>query len=485
MEKTISNSEINNKYVLALVEGTNKMLSIKRFSIASSDFIISEIEYLVEDPNKTLWDIYTQLEYLFDYSASYALCFPFEYNNAFIDYAVCPKQISPCSIDDLIKKRHKDLSYRYKRINETKRKILIDKLLAQYKENMVNHMHSLKKKYAQQAKRFIRCQNLNETLKKVVGNASTKMYSTDNIGWTSFKYSVSDDVIVIVKTNFGYGNSSYFYLAIKYKDIVLIPYSDLVHYYYANMKNLISYTRSYALKRDSWRGALEFVADFVNASMINPEKFIHDYVIKEIEEMIKGLRETMRDPSEVLTRIKDKKIDYISMKVIRPFIPEDQRIYDIMPRESISVFKAEKITGAVEFLNSLRKIMHLCPEIKPIIAEIIEMNKSIKPDVEATYAEILEALQPLEKLLMKKQKELERLIKKLDTFKKDISKLQTRHQDLSYSEIIEKYKSRNPDYAKTANEHAKLQIEIKDLSTTITRRKRLRDRIKKCLARIN
>ena len=38
--------------------------------------------------------------------------------------------------------------------------------------------------------------------------------------------------------------------------MILIPYSDLVHYYYANMKNLISYTRSYARRCESWKYAL-------------------------------------------------------------------------------------------------------------------------------------------------------------------------------------------------------------------------------------
>ena len=156
------------------------------------------------------------------------------------------------------------------------------------------------------------------------------MYSSDNIGWTTFHYQIDKDIQVEVRTNFGYGCSAYFYLAVKYKDFMLIPYSDLVHYYYADMKDFVSYTRSYACQRESWRYALDFVADFVNRSRTSPIDFVKEFIQSEVREMMEGLRATIKHPEEILNKVKDKHAEYISVRVIRPFEPYDQEIYEMM-----------------------------------------------------------------------------------------------------------------------------------------------------------
>lgn len=78
-------------------------------------------------------------------------------------------------------------------------------------------------------------------------NLNIKIFSHDIVGFNHIIYDIDDDVKVRVDTNFGYGpTSSYFFLTIKYKDIILIPYSDLVHFYYASMKSLIAHTNHIA-----------------------------------------------------------------------------------------------------------------------------------------------------------------------------------------------------------------------------------------------
>ena len=43
----------------------------------------------------------------------------------------------------------------------------------------------------------------------------------------------------------------------------------------------------------------EFVNDFTNRSLSNPESIVESYIMNEIDEMMEGLRNIMSNPSEV------------------------------------------------------------------------------------------------------------------------------------------------------------------------------------------
>ena len=266
---------------------------------------------------------------------------------------------------------------------------------------------------------------------------------------------------------------------------MLIPYSDLVNYYYANMQDLISYTRSYIPQRDSWHFALQYVANFVNESRKNPDAFIRKYVLSEIEEMMKGLRSTIGNPREMLSKIKDKKNNYISMRVIRPFEMNDERFFSVMPSEAVSVFKAEKVTGALLFLDSLEQIKTLCPEVIPVMEEVIVMNQSLEPEIVNTLKSIEESLKPLNADLKVAEKEMNNLKRRIDIIEKNIrpslSKVST------YSErkaILDEYAKNHPEYVKLQDMLNVKRDEIDDLESEIRSRTRFKDRIEVCLERI-
>lgn len=485
--RIVSNSEVNNKYVLVLKEDQNKNLSVQEQPIKSSDVLIAEVQAIVDNPNKTVWDLYSKVERYLNPKIGYSLCFPYEYNDSFIDAAMCPEVVKYYSHYDLMKKRREAIlrSNNYTKLKEEYKDSYLEKLLSSYEDKLKQEEQSKKKEYADVALRFILCSNLEETLSKIRGDKTIKMYSSDNLGWTTFTYTVSDDIQVMVKTNFGYGSAAYLFLVVKYKDMVLIPYSDLVHYYYANMKNLVSYTRSYARRRESWKYALSYVADFVNQSKESPEQFIRQYVLAEINEMMKGLREIMKKPGEIMEHIKDSKVDYINMNVIRPFMLEDENLFAMMPSESVSVFKAEKISGALLFLNSLNQIKDLCPETIQVINEVREMNQQIKPEVKTTIKSIQDDLKPLEEDLNEKNKESDKLSKILDYHQSKINKLIGDKSKLDADEIREKYKKEHPGYMEAYNKWRELFDEISNLQVLVRRRKRLKERMEVCLERIN
>lgn len=52
-------SQVNEKYVLALVENSDTTLSVRRMDIPSSEVPIAELEAMVDNPNRTVYDMWT------------------------------------------------------------------------------------------------------------------------------------------------------------------------------------------------------------------------------------------------------------------------------------------------------------------------------------------------------------------------------------------------------------------------------------------
>ena len=144
------------------------------------------------------------------------------------------------------------------------------------------------------------------------------------------------------------------------------------------MKSLMACTRAYRPLRESWESSIAFIADFVNQSIADPRKFIGEYVIREIEEMMKGLRAIMDNPAEVQSRIKDSTSSEIRLSVIRPFNKDEFVMMETIADELTTLFKAEKITGGLLFIESLTQLQEICGDMSALIDEILSMNKNIK-----------------------------------------------------------------------------------------------------------
>ena len=267
--------------------------------------------------------------------------------------------------------------------------------------------HSDKKKYFKKASIYIKCLRLSETVKKIKEHDEIKMYSRDVVGYSTYTHKINDDITVELRTNFGYGSAAYFNLAVKYKDIVILPYSYLVHYYYANMKSLMACTRAYRPLRESWESSINFIADFVNQSIADPRKFVGEYVIKEVEEMMKGLRAIMDNPAEVQIRIKDSTSSEVRLSVIRPFNKDEFVMMESMADELTTLFKAEKITGALLFIESLTQLQEFCGDMSALIGEILSMNKDVKPEIPP----VLNSVRSMIEAFKREEKNLERQIK--------------------------------------------------------------------------
>ena len=79
-------SQVNEKYVLTLVENSDATLSVRRMDIPSSEVPIAELEAMVDNPNRTIYDMSSYFYSVFSPKIkAFAFCYPSEYNDSYID----------------------------------------------------------------------------------------------------------------------------------------------------------------------------------------------------------------------------------------------------------------------------------------------------------------------------------------------------------------------------------------------------------------
>lgn len=79
-------SQVNEKYVLTLVENSDATLSVRRMDIPSSEVPIAELEAMVDNPNRTIYDMSSYFCSVFSPKIkAFAFCYPSEYNDSYID----------------------------------------------------------------------------------------------------------------------------------------------------------------------------------------------------------------------------------------------------------------------------------------------------------------------------------------------------------------------------------------------------------------
>lgn len=472
-------SQVNEKYVLALVENSDATLSVKRMDIPSSEVPIAELEAMVDNPNRTVYDMSSYFYSVFSPKVkAFAFCYPSEYNDSFIDSRSVPKEVSYADYVKGVKEIESIFNGKHRFCKES-----LEVLKLKLDNEIIEANHSDKKKYFKKASIYIKCLRLSETVKKIKEHDEIKMYSRDVVGYSTYTHKINDDITVELRTNFGYGSAAYFNLAVKYKDIVILPYSYLVHYYYANMKSLMACTRAYRPLRESWESSINFIADFVNQSIADPRKFVGEYVIKEVEEMMKGLRAIMDNPAEVQIRIKDSTSSEVRLSVIRPFNKDEFVMMESMADELTTLFKAEKITGALLFIESLTQLQEFCGDMSALIGEILSMNKDVKPEIPP----VLNSVRSMIEAFKREEKNLERQIKFKENRKQYFDKRKERLQaKMTFAEKIAHdkiFREKNPLYIKLEEEINELNQKVYNFQDKIRKRERVEERLTVCLKR--
>ena len=508
---------IANRHFIGVVREIDGYLVYEKDDIPQEDILIGEIEAMKENDNRTLLDVQSLFTEFYPEEnfkgKHYDYLFPKKYNDAYVSGASYPHILTVEEYENKLEEQEKwyrseeyitgcckekdELKYLKKNATEEEYNSKINELV---KEKMKDYVNSLRRGFSYQ--NFIYAQRYTAKLRDIKKESNVKMYSTDQIGWKDFEYKVNEDITAYIKTNFGYGVASYFFCNLKYKDINILPYSWPVKYFYVEMVDFVRYTTRYLPRRTSWSEVFDFTVTTANMAKHEPERFIKEWIVNEVEEMMKGLRLYMSSPDAELAEFLNAKrkasiydihevAEYAFKDVIRNCGNRDREEYKAMPKEKVIAFKAEKITGSLLLLDNLKKLSEIASVIIPYIAEIEEMNLKLQPEIELHLKNISEDINKLNIKLDSVIKELEPLTTKLQYHKNKIDDLlektnkgRENKDKISKYEAEKSYEKKHPEYTVLKNRIEKLTEQKDALEKEITRRENFVKILTKCKKRI-
>ena len=473
---------INIDYI-GVVKENNGAYKFEQVPILESLELKSQLQAMCKNPNRTLLDMQDAfaLGVKTDKKA-YNCCLPHEYKSAYINYVFYPqfKTYEAYQAD-------KDAKIQEITANVKTYVISEEEKAERIKEKVQGYDQSLKKAFLEDAVRYIEAMDFAATRAHIKTMDAVKMSSHEFIGWTILKYPINEDLVITVRTNFGYGSSSHFFVNVCYKGIDLLPYSATVNYYYADMQDIIAYTRNYQVKRESWQKALCEVADWSDKTKAGIEHFAYEWLQNEITEMMDGLQYIKRTPRLALDDIVKKgSSDQDSLVSVRSISADETKIYSAYPDELALVFKMEKISNALCLLKKLKEASTLYEQANQSIADIKELNISIAPEIQ----EAIERLKS-EIAALKEQK-----LAPVECKLSEIEDIPIRKRVNEVYEWLQKRTYIFRDgfdnlYAKKHQEYASIIEQIKELNnqrskikTEIHVRRKFMERLQTCYANI-
>lgn len=286
-------------------------------------------------------------------------------------------------------------------------------------------------------------ENLYYTLGK---DPSVLAYSHRRVGWASPEFKLNDDIKVAFLTNFGYGRASYFFLRIHYKGIGILPYSEWVHYRKASTYEIIRYTRRFHLENNEWIKAMSFTADVYNTAVENPASFIQKNILNEVEEMVSGL-ETI--------------LNTTGYRVLENYFNPGNGV--VITGDELTIFKGEKISGALDFLDQLKKLVAITNNVNSYIQRIMKCNLSVSVDLEkaiitknTTLEELLSQIekeQPIWDAISQKNDEYDKKREKMYNLINNEKKFKNESYSVKNEECNTRFAKKHPEYAAFKEEY--------------------------------
>ncbi len=378
--------KINFDYIGVVAENPDGLLEYKRIPIEHSfKELYDELKDMADNENRSVLDLQARLELSSkknNWQKQFCYCCPYVYSASYLPYDRYP---------------------RFMTYDEYKKELESAYNVAQTKKD-------LKISFLQKVEYYFNVYSYSKMLERLKEVSVNRMFSSEYIGWTTYDYKINNDIEFQVRSNFGYGNSSFFYVNLRYKDIDILPYSDVVTYYHANMCDFIRYTRQYYPERENWNYALDFVVETSNYAIKDESAFIEKWIFNEVEEMMSGLERLAFNPGKEFDNIIKKKLNTFGLISVRNISSYETSKYNIFATEAVVAFQAEKITGALLLMEQIRKLSSVYEKAERVIDRIKEINLELLPKFKKAIPSIEVQIPPL-------QAEFERLIEKENTLK--------------------------------------------------------------------
>ncbi len=329
--------KINEEFVIVL-----KKISKKQFAI---DFVNIEnpyllfIQKLVKMCNDSRCTIPAVLKYLEqnkrleDLNSNYSYCD--DLSGAYQELSVNNREYIKT-----LSSEHRDI------IGKKDKKEFLLKLLR----------NRIKRNYSTWCKAY----SIKRTYEKCRRDSEISIFSHRMRGWSNPEFKISKNLSVEIKSNFGFGRSSYFISVIKFKNFKITPFSHWVVYRFAKFSEIIRYSSIHSVQNESWYDAIEFVRDASNLSLKSEKMFIEKYIIDELDKMLDGLNKILR--SQQFYGFNERNIH----------TKYELRSYDLVN------FRAEKISGSLDFIESILNFNEIT-ETKSFVDRIERINIETQP----------------------------------------------------------------------------------------------------------
>lgn len=479
LSKIKTMSTVNIDYIACVKKLKDGNLAYEEVAVEKPNrAIIKRLHDMVENPYSTIFDIQALASKLILTNEVHKVCIPHCYSSTYIPPLRRPLDVSYSEYQQKISQEKSDLEKK-KEEKEAKGEDF------SVEEGLQRYVKSLKQDYIRNLNNYVNADEYVVQISRIKQNPDYLMHSTENIGWTVFNYPISDSVNFEVKTNFGYGRSAYFYVNLTYKGIKIIPYSDIVRYYYANMEQFGHYTRQYQPQRKNWAISLNFVIETANLAHKNPDEFIRVKIQKELDEMMSGLRQLKRNPYEVISSFKRKRNTQDGYLTVRNIQGEEIRDHKAYPQEAAVAYKAYKISGALHFLENMYQLEQLYEFVSTAIDELKAINRSILPEIELSIDNINKTIYQLEislQISVDKLKVNEAILRPLES---TLATLLKESNENKNTEIQELFNIQHPNFLKLQAEHKELTDDIERKRSIIQKRQNFKESLENSLSLIN
>lgn len=315
--------------------------------------------------------------------------------------------------------------------------------------------------------------NYEYTINELKEKFEVSAYSSDQKGWSDFKFlEISDDIGVQLKTNFCYGNSSYFIVTLIYKGIRIVPYSFLVTYYNARSVDIIRGTRSYERRRASWKPALEFAANCANEAKEDPIEFISKYLLSEISVLVDKLSCLVNNPEDFIrsmVKFRNKTLDDINLNHIDDLNLDSMLIKD---EELSTAIVALKVTDALRFINDLQVLSQDFDFLTSYIEKILNLNYRIVPLINTLKMRVEDSILSFEENIEENEGRIAEVSSQIKQHKLQIKYiLKGVYRKTARLDLKCNYKINHPEYEEQRSLLEKLNTINKDVKVQLQKRK--------------
>ncbi len=351
--------EINKDYIGVIKKENGNYIYEWRY-IDADQQLISKIKALAEDDTKSILDMQACLaeHYDSDSKSSYNYSLHHAYNMPFIESIKYPVFISEAQHENECAKIAENVD---------------DENIA---EELRKYNNETKDEFLHLALRYILANAYNTKEADIKRDKSIILYSYETIGWNRWKYSPTEDIDIVLNTNFGMGTSSYITVDIRYKGQLLPSYSHLVRYYDTDTNIVNMNTRAYIPNRENWNEVLLFICDICKQAEQNSLGFVHSWVKHEVDTLRSGLEDLNVYPYKITCNTSTN-----GLYGVGNISHRDNEMYERYPTESAWTFHIRKITAALQFIATLRQLTDIYPTAAETADYIERHNRELAPQI--------------------------------------------------------------------------------------------------------